>query len=167
MSQRQSKARRRIRLENVGQLADEVEQLLESAMANRLESHGNWTLAQTLQYLGKNIEFSFDGFPFRYPWHLRLACRLLSLVSWRLMIAVAFPVHQNRCSTTALEPQPAVMLAESLVYFRRQLDRIRQGERMRARSPTGGKLTSPQWEHIHLRHAKLHLSLHWPGDNLV
>jgi hypothetical protein len=93
------------------------------------------------QHLGRFIEFSFDGFPFRYPWRLRWAARLLRLVCWRWLVRLAFrPGFRNPPEAAALEPDPSPELAGAADYLRRQLGRIRGGERMTAASPAEGAM---------------------------
>jgi len=104
------------------------------------------------------MEFSFGGFPFRYPWQVRWPARLLRVVSWRWLLAMAFrPGFRNPRVAAALEP-PAVSLAEAVPYVRGQLGRIASGERMAAANPSMGPLSHEQWVEVHLRHAELHLS---------
>jgi hypothetical protein len=140
-------------------LAAEVERVVAAEAAGRVRPLGNWSAAQVLQHLGRLIEFSLDGFPFRYPWHLRLGARLIRLISWRWLLALAFrPGFRNPPQAAALEPDPAVTLDEAAGYLRRQLARIRAGERMTRPSPAEGPITHEQWVLAHLRHAELHLS---------
>src|SRR5262245_1845317 len=88
--------RRTVRLATIGDLLAEVDQVVLAASAGRVRPLGNWSAAQVLQHLAKLIEFSFDGFPFRYPWPWRLASRLIGLVSWRGLVALAFrPGFEN------------------------------------------------------------------------
>jgi len=156
---REVAARRPVSLRTVAELAAEVERVAEAAAAGRVRALGNWSAAQILWHLGRLMEFSFDGFPFRYPWHLRWGAWLLRALSWRWLVALAFrPGFRNPPAAAALEPDAAVSLAEAAGYLRRQLKRIQSGERMTAASPAEGPLSHEQWVEVHLRHAELHLS---------
>jgi hypothetical protein len=146
-------------LGTIDDLAAEVERVVAAAQAGGVRPLGNWSAAQVLQHLGRLIEFSYDGFPFRYPWRLRCAARLLRLLSWRWLVALAFrPGYRNPPSAAALEPDAAVTLDAAAAYLRGQVGRIRRGERMLQASPAEGPITHEQWVYAHLRHAELYLS---------
>jgi hypothetical protein len=159
MDGRSVAARRQVHLRTVADLAAEVERVAEAAAASRLRTLGSWSAAQILWHLGRLMEFSFDGFPFRYPWPVRWPARLLRVLSWRWLLALAFrPGFRNPPVAEAVEPPPAVSLAEAVRYVRGQLERISSGERMAAANPSMGPLSHEQWVEVHLRHAELHLS---------
>jgi hypothetical protein len=140
-------------------LATEVERVVAAAAAGKVQPLGNWSAAQVLQHVGRLMEFSLDGFPFLYPWHQRFVVRLIRLVSWRLLLALAFrPGFRNPPQAAALEPDPQVTLQEAADYLRKQLGRIRAGEQMNKPSPAEGPISHEQWILAHLRHAELHLS---------
>jgi hypothetical protein len=106
---------------------------------------GNWSTAQILWHLGRLMKFSFDGFPFRYPWPVRWAARLLRVLSWRWLLALAFrPGFRNPLVAEPLEPEAAASLAEAVLYVRGQLERISCGERMTAANPSMGPLSHEQ-----------------------
>jgi hypothetical protein len=152
-------ARRPVSLQTVADLAAEIERVAEAAAAGRVRTLGNWTSAQILWHLGKLMEFSFDGFPFRYPWPLPWVARLLRMLSWRWLLVLAFrPGFCNPPAAEALEPEPTLSLAEAVRYVRGQLQRLSSGERMTAANPSMGTLSHEQWVEVHLRHAELHLS---------
>jgi len=152
-------ARRTIHLHSLDDLAAEAERIVAAAEAGRARTVGNWSPAQILQHVGRLIEFSLDGFPFRYGWKQALPARLLGLVSWRWLLALAFrPGFKNPPQAQALEPDPTVTLAAAADHLRGQLARIKRGERMQATSPTGEHPTQEQWVEAHLRHAELHFS---------
>jgi hypothetical protein len=159
MDRRSAAARRPVHLRTVADLAAEVERVAEAAAASRVRTLGNWSAAQILWHLARLMEFSFGGFPFRYPWSVRWAARLLRVLSWRWLLALAFrPGFRNPPVAAAIEPHPAVSLAEAVRYLRGQLERISSGERMTAANPSMGRLSHEEWVEVHLRHAELHLS---------
>ena len=152
-------ARRPVHLRTVADLAAEVERVAQAAAARHVRTLGNWSVAQLLWHLGRLMEFSLGGFPFRYPWPVRWPARLLRVLSWRWLLALAFrPGFRNPPVAEPLEPEPAVSLAEAVRYLRGQLERISSGERMTAANPSMGPLSHEQWVEVHLRHAELHLS---------
>jgi hypothetical protein len=152
-------ARRQIHLQSSSDLLAEVDRIQASAAVGAVRPLGNWTAAQAFQHLAKFIEYSFDGFPFRYPWPLRVGSWLVGKLSWRWLLQLAFrPGFTNPRVAAAVEPDADVTLEDAAQRLRRQVRRILSGERMLQRSPTGERLSHEQWIECHLRHAELHLS---------
>jgi hypothetical protein len=151
--------RRALRLETVDDLAAEVDRLVAAAAAGRVRAMGNWSAAQVLWHLGKLIELSFDGFPFRYRRGPAWVTRLFRLVAWRRLIALAFrPGFRNPPEAAVLEPDRSLALDAAAGYLRQQIARMRSGERMTQECAVEGPYSHRQWVYIHLRHAELHLS---------
>src|SRR5262245_57111445 len=120
--------RREVRLATLDDLLADLARVETAAADGRLRTLGNWSAAQVVQHIGKLFEFSLDGFPFRYPWHLRAGARLLRFLSWRWLLRVAFkPGFKNPAVAAPLEPSPEVTLPEALAYLRRQVGRIQAG----------------------------------------
>jgi hypothetical protein len=152
-------SRRALSLLTIDDLSAEVVRIVAVASAEKVYSLGNWTPAQVLWHIGKLIELSFDGFPFRYQRGPAWITRLIRFLSWRWLIWLAFrPGFQNPSYAAVLEPSPALTLAEAAAYFRQQIGRIRRGERMTQASGVEGTYSHEEWVYIHLRHAELHLS---------
>jgi hypothetical protein len=140
-------------------LAAEVEQVMAATAAGKVESLGNWSPAQILWHIGRLVELSFDGFPFRYRRGPEWITRAFRLFAWRWLIALAFrPGFKNPPEAAALEPEASLTLDVAAVYLKQQLDRIRRGERMTQECSVEGAYSHEQWVYIHLRHAELHLS---------
>ena len=151
--------RRPVRLPTLEDLVFEVDRVAAAATAGSVRPLGNWSPAQVLWHIGRLIELSFDGFPFRYRRGPTWITRLFRLLAWRWLIALAFrPGFQNPPEAAALEPEPSVSLAEATAYLKRQIARVRGGERMTQECSVEGPYTHEQWVYIHLRHAELHLS---------
>jgi hypothetical protein len=151
--------RRTVRLETFDDLLADARRIVAAAEAGRARAAGNWSPAQVLQHVGRLIEFSLDGFPFRYSWWLRWQALLVRLVSYRLLVRLAFrPGFRNPPEASGLEPDPAVTLADAAAYLRAQAGRVQGGERMTAPSPAEGPITHEKWVYAHLRHAELHFS---------
>jgi hypothetical protein len=147
-----------VRLETIDELLAEVDRITEATTAGTMRSLGNWSPAQIIWHIGRLVELSFDGFPFRYrrapPWVTRLFRRF----AWRWLIALAFrPGFKNPPAAAVLEPDPSVTLTGASDYLKRQLARIRNGERMLQECSVEGPYSHQQWVYIHLRHAELHL----------
>jgi Protein of unknown function (DUF1569) len=151
--------RRPIRLPTLDDLALEADRVVAAAAAGSVRPLGNWSPAQVLWHIGRLMECSFDGFPFRYRRGPTWITRLFRLLAWRWLIALAFrPGFQNPPEAATLEPEPSVSLVEATAYLKRQIARVRAGERMTQECSVEGPYTHDQWVYIHLRHAELHLS---------
>jgi hypothetical protein len=151
--------RRPVRLAKLDDLVVEVDRVTAAAAAGAVRSLGNWSPAQILWHVGRLMELSFDGFPFRYRRGPEWITRLFRLLAWRWLIALAFrPGFTNPPEAAALEPDPSVSLEVASAYLKRQLARARRGERMTQACAVDGPYSHEQWVYIHLRHAELHLS---------
>jgi hypothetical protein len=151
--------RRAVCLRTIDDLAAEVEWVLATDAAGKLQSLANWSPAQILWHIGRLIELSFDGFPFRYRRAPAWITRVFRLLAWRRLIALAFrPGFQNPSEAASLEPDPLITLIDAAPYLKHHLSRIQNGEQMTQECSTDGPYTHVQWVYIHLRHAELHLS---------
>jgi peptidoglycan/xylan/chitin deacetylase (PgdA/CDA1 family) len=167
LNNRHVRVRRQIHLQSPSDLLAEVDRIQASASVGSVRPSGNWTAAQAFQHLAKFIEYSFDGFPFRYPWPYRVVVWLIRRVSWSWLLKLTFrPGFTNPpVVARAVDPDAAVTLEHAGQSLRRQIRRILDGERMVQRSPTGEPVSHEQWVEAHLRHAELHLSfLHLEPD---
>jgi hypothetical protein len=164
------RGRRLVHLCTIEDLESEVDHVVAAAEAGTVRSLGNWSAAQILWHIGRLIELSFDGFPFRYRRGPAWAMRLLRRISVRWLIALAFrPGFINPSYAATLQPDPLLSLDVAAGYLRRQLARTRGPEQMTKGCSIEGDYCHEQWIYIHLRHAELHLSfltLEGPGVNL-
>lgn len=150
--------RRELHFASFDELLVEMERLELAEREGRLRMLGKWSLAQMFQHLGKWIEYSIDGFPFRYPLVLRVGARIFSRLSWKWFYRQALkPGFRNPKQAAAVEPDPSISLEEAADYLRQQVRRVLDGEPMTQPSPAAGPLTPAQWEWIQLRHAEMHL----------
>jgi hypothetical protein len=151
--------RRSLTLGSFADVRQEIDSLDSARQQGSLERGGKWSLDQCCQHLGRWIEFSFDGFPFKYPWRYRLLGRLVRLVSWRWLVKMALrPGFLNPPSAQAVEPDAVIPDGQGVNYLSQQISRIEKGERMTQPSPVEGQITHDQWCYFHLHHAELHLS---------
>jgi hypothetical protein len=67
------------------------------------------------------------------------------------------PGVQASPGASALEPAPAVSLADAAAYFQKQVAPIRSGEQMTQKCLIDGPYAHEEWVYIHLRYAELHL----------
>jgi hypothetical protein len=150
--------RRRVRLATLDDLEREIDRITSAAAAGTVRPLGNWSPAQVLWHVGRLMELSFDGFPFRYRRGPAWITRLFRLLAWRRLIALTFcPGFRNPPEAATLEPEPLLSLEGAAAYLERQLARVRGGERMTRECSADGPYTHEQWIYIHLRHAELHL----------
>jgi hypothetical protein len=146
-------------LRTVEDLLAEIERVAVAEAAGRVRPLGNWSPAQVVWHISRLMELSFDGFSWRYRRGPTWLTRLIRFLSWRWLIQLAFaPGFQNPPEAAALEPPPAVSMEEAVADLRRQVERIRRGERMTQAAGVEGPYSHEQWLYIHLRHAELHLS---------
>jgi hypothetical protein len=140
-------------------LVAEVDRTTAAVAAGEARSLGNWSAAQILWHIGRLIELSFDGFPFRYRRGPEWIARLFRFLAWRWLIALAFrPGFRNPPEAEVLEPDPWVTFDAAAAYLKQQVARIRCGEQMTKECSVDGPYSHEQWVYIHLRHAELHLS---------
>jgi hypothetical protein len=140
-------------------LGAEVDRVSVAVAAGTARSLGNWSPAQVLWHIGRLVELSFDGFPFRYRRAPEWITRLFRRFAWRWLIALAFrPGFKNPPEAAALEPEQSVSFDAAAAYLKQQLARIGRGERMTQECSVEGPFSHEQWVYIHLRHAELHLS---------
>lgn len=157
--------RRSLALYSFDEFRSEIARLDDARTKGTLHRAGNWSLDQCSQHLGRWIEFSIDGFPFKYPLRFRLMGRLMRLVSWRWLVSLALhPGFMNPPEVKAVEPDASIAVGEGVKYLQQQLARLEHGERMEQPSPVEGPITHEQWCYFHLRHAELHLSYQIVGE---
>jgi hypothetical protein len=151
--------RRIVRLQTLDDLLAEIEHVIAAAGAGEVRPLGNWSPAQVLWHIGKLIELSFDGFSWRYRRGPQWITRPFRFFAWRWLIRLAFrPGFINPPEAAVLEPPATVSLEDAAAYLRRQIERIRRGEKMTQESAIEGPYSHEQWVYIQLRHAELHLS---------
>ena len=114
--------RRAVHLRTLDDLVAEVQHLVAAAKAGKVRAQGNWSTAQVLWHVGKLVECSFDGFPFRYRRGPQWITRMFRLVSWRWLIALAFrPGFQNPPEAALLEPEPSLSVESAAAYLLAQM----------------------------------------------
>src|SRR5437763_9717978 len=138
--------RRRVRLQTIDDLVAEVDRVAAAAAAGKVRPLGNWSPAQVLWHIGRLVELSFDGFPFRYRRGPAWIARLFRLLAWRRLIALAFrPGFKNPPEAATLEPDPPVSLAAAAAYLKQQAARILRGDQMTQECSVEGPYTHEQW----------------------
>ena len=150
---------RTLALKSLEDLHDEVVRLEETSRRQRVSHSGTWSLDQCCQHLARWIEFSIDGFAFKYPWPFRLLGRIVRVVSWRWLVTAALrPGFVNPPAARAVEPDATLNEGEGVADLLRQLARLENGARTEQPSPVEGPLSHEEWCYFHLRHAEPALS---------
>jgi hypothetical protein len=151
--------RRALRLDSIDALSADVDRLVAAQHAGHLEAHGNWTPAQIFDHLAKFIECSYEGFPFRAAWPLRVVSHAMKWIAWKRFVDFSLrPGFKLTPRAEALLPDEWADFDVATARLRAALRRIQRGEPMTAESPFEGAITHDQWLYVHLRHAELHLS---------
>ncbi|MBI2825265.1 MAG: DUF1569 domain-containing protein [Planctomycetia bacterium] len=153
--------RRKVRYRSFDELVADAEALA----ATEVISLGNWTLGQTLKHLGRGMEGSIEGRPFKVSWKLRLLGRLFLK---RRLVYGPFPPGFQLPSTAAarLVPPDTTTPAEGLAALRHGIARLK-AETKRVAHPVAGPLTVEEWNHFHLSHAAMHMSFLVPAADRV
>ena len=124
-------SRRILSFTSIDDVLADVSQLAKAESHGRLQACGNWSLAECCQHIGKLVEFSLDGFPFRYPWHLRLVSRFLRFISWKLLVRLSLrPGFSNSEVASSLEPDIGISTLDGAAFLQQQFDRVQSGEQM-------------------------------------
>ena len=149
--------RRRVHFESMDDLSAEIDMLEAAQKAGHLVANGNWTPAQIFDHLARFMEFSYEGFPFRASWPVRVVSYAAKWVAWKPFVNWALrPGFQ--IPNEALKPDDWADFDVATARLRAQVGRVRRGEPMTAPSPFEGSISHEQWLYAHLRHAELHLS---------
>ena len=119
---------------------------------------GNWTSAQIVHHVAKLIDYSIDGFPAKAPLPVRLLGRLFRK---RVLARPMRPGVKLPQKFAFLVPDRDITWEAAADTLRRAIGRL-DSQKMTSRSPVLGKLSPPQWEQLHCRHAELHFSFLHP-----
>lgn len=155
--------RRQIRFASIPDLAVEIDRIVAAEKAGRLGRVGNWTAGQIFGHLAKWIEMGYEGFPFRFPWFVRMMARWSLAGMLRDGMKPGFHLPKKTLEKIGAFPQyPDMPIDEGALRLKRALARLKAGEIPPHESPAFGKLSLDEWTQLHLRHAELHLSFLHP-----
>lgn len=151
--------RRSLRFETIDDLRAEVDRIVAAAAAGTLRGSGNWTAGQIFGHLAAWIHYSYDGYPFKTPWIIRMILRLRVTRYLRDGLPAGVRIPRVAAGTYATED---LSLEAGAERFRRALDRLKSDEPARYDSPAFGRLTDEDRIGLNLRHAELHLGFLHP-----
>jgi hypothetical protein len=122
--------------------------------AGPIKTLGNWTAGQIFRHVATVMNRSIDGFPFAFPWYMRMVARPFK----KRLLAGAMPAGFKLSpeGSQVLLPPPTP-IDEGLADLHAAVARL-QREPNRAKNPMFGQLSKEEWDTLHLRHASLHMS---------
>lgn len=151
--------RRSLRFDTIDDVLAEVDRIVDAEKAGKLRRSGNWTAGQTFGHLAAWINYSYDGYPFKTPWFIRLILRLRVKKYLRDGLPAGVRIPKVKAGTYATE---ALSTEEGAEQLHRALARLKSNEPANADSPAFGKLSNETRIGLNLRHAELHLGFLHP-----
>jgi len=148
---------RSLRFETIDDVQAEVDRIV--AAAGTLRQSGNWTAGQAFGHLAAWINYSYDGYPFKTPWFIRMILKLRVKHYLRKGLSAGVRIPGVAAGTYATED---LSIEEGADQLRRALTRLKSDEPARYDSPAFGKLTDEDRIALNLRHAELHLGFLHP-----
>lgn len=142
--------RRELHFESLDAVVREAERL---AAAERIVTHGNWTLGQILHHLAQLMHMSIDGARFRAPWYVRLVGPLLKR---RILRGMPAGFDLPPAAVRQLAADGDVEVPEAVDSLSAAVARLCEDPH-RAPHPVLGRMSLEEWNELHLRHAELHL----------
>ncbi len=120
---------------------------------------GRWTDAQIVQHLAIAVDMSFDGYGFRSPFPIRFIARIIKnrILTGRMPSGVRLPRRG-----ASMLPAPEATWDAAVERLERAIGRF-TNERPAQPHPVLGRLTTMEYELLHMRHAELHLSFIVPA----
>lgn len=120
---------------------------------------GNWSAGQIFRHLANVYNGSIDGFPFTFPWYLRLMAGLFKkkLINGSMPPGFKLPGDASE----KMVPESA-STAEGLAALHAAVARL-HAEPHRAKHPAFGDISKEEWDRVHLKHASLHMSFLVPA----
>jgi hypothetical protein len=148
--------RRTLRLEDLGQVAQEVERLRRDGYARA----GNWGLAQVCEHLALALGAMMAGFPRRFPRWVRWVggpvVRVWVFATGRFPAGLPMP--------TGTAPPAAPDEDAAVRHLREALERFARFDGPLAPHPAFGRLSRRQWERLNLIHCAHHLGFLLPRE---
>ena len=151
--------RRSLRFNAIDDLLAEVDRIVAAEKAGTLRQSGHWTAGQAFGHVAAWINYSYDGYPFKTPWFVRmiLQTRIRKYLRDGMPAGVRIPRVEGGTYATQ-----RVSAEEGAAQLRRALTRLASDEPATHDSPAFGKLTDEDRTALNLRHAELHLGFLQP-----
>ncbi len=147
--------RRKLRFESIDELRAEVDRIVAAEQSGDLERLGNWSAGQMFGHVAAWINYSYDGYPFKLPWIVRVIVQtqLKRFARKGLWAGVRLPWVKG--GTYATEP---LSTDEGTERLRAALARLESDEPAECDRQVFGPLSREDRIQLNLRHAELHLS---------
>lgn len=151
--------RRQLHYQSIDELLADVDRIVAADKAGTLRRTGNWTAGQAFGHLASWINYSYDGYPSRPPWFIRLILRLMKkkILRGGMRPGVRIPGASEGTFGTGL-----LSTDEGARQLREALMRLKRGEPSKFDSPAWGPMPLDERIAMNLRHADLHLSFLHP-----
>jgi hypothetical protein len=144
---------RRLQFKNVDECMAEIDRIVTAENSGKLRRTGNWSAGQILNHIASWINYSYEGFPMKVPWFIRMIIKREVPTYIRDGMPRGVHIPRTPGGTHATEDMPLDQAADKL---RKALKRLKT-EPARFDSPGFGKVTEEQRVAMTLRHAELHM----------
>ncbi len=145
-----------VQFSSLADLEKELDVLLEASQRSALTVHGNWSLGQNAQHIGKFVNGALSGFDGQAPWVVRKAAKMMfkkkALGPEPMPAGFKLPK-----SASSMLPDPGINDEDGVAYLKEQIARVQHGEKFSHPSPLFEALTHEEWMTMQLKHAALHL----------
>jgi hypothetical protein len=121
---------------------------------------GNWTLGQICEHLAKAIEYAVDGAPFKAPWPLRVAGRVIKKRIISRPMKPGFRLPKSAAEYLPVNPDAATGIArlEAAIARYREVPSVQP-------HAIFGPMTRDEYDQLNFRHAEMHLSFIVPESH--
>ena len=149
--------RRTLTFASIDDLDRDLQQIQSAIDAGTVGHTGNWTPGQICEHCAKFVRFAIDGFPSHAPGFVRFFARMF-LLKKAVGPEPLEPGFQLPKQAAVMLPGNAISDATGVAELRKEIQRLRDGAQMTAKSPLLGPLTHDQWLVLQLKHCAMHLS---------
>lgn len=153
-----SRSRRPLAFQSLAEIQADIDQLL---MQNegQIYTLGQLTPAQNIGHIAFFIDSSVHGFPYTFPWPMRLIGSLLRerAMSRPVPAGIKMPAGMRRLDKINFPPVET-SLETAVDALAAAIEAASHPGAMCQKSPLFGQLDAKQWTRLHCLHADLHFS---------
>jgi hypothetical protein len=153
------KDRRKLHYQSIDELLADVDRIVAADKSGTLRRTGNWTAGQAFGHLASWINYSYEGYPMKTPWFIRVILRFMKKKYLRNGMPAGVRIPGAAEGTYATQAMSTDQGAQQL---RQALHRLKKGELSKFDSPAFGPMPLEERIALNLRHAELHLSFQHP-----
>lgn len=147
--------RRSLHFQSIDDVLAEVDRIVNADKAGTIQCKGNWTAGQVLGHLASWINYSYEGYPMKTPWFIRVILRFMKKKYLRNGMPAGVKIPGTAEGTFGTE---LVTTEQGAQKLRQALQRLQRGEPSKFDSPAFGPMSLNERIALNLRHAELHLS---------